>query len=103
MVFLPSRHTNVLVYCVLRVLTKFFPCDLTAFVRRSKPTIRRPWRSYCDHGVPVAATKRRHTLQSMIIVSGFERRTHGVHGDLTATEPRPYYDCCVSTASLRRP
>ena len=59
-------------------------------------------RSYCDHGVPAAATTRRHTLQSMIIVCGFERRPHDVHGDLTATLPRPYYDYCVSTASQRR-
>ncbi|KAH3868023.1 hypothetical protein DPMN_031160 [Dreissena polymorpha] len=26
---------------------------------------------------------------------GFERRPHDVHGDLTATRPRPYYDYCV--------
>ncbi|KAH3890440.1 hypothetical protein DPMN_014521 [Dreissena polymorpha] len=39
----------------------------------------------------------------MIIFCGFERRPHDVQGDLTATLPRPYYDYCVSTASLRRP
>ncbi|KAH3867711.1 hypothetical protein DPMN_030844 [Dreissena polymorpha] len=36
----------------------------------------------------------------MIILCGFERRPHDVHGDFTATLPRPYYDYCVSTASL---